>query len=230
MNCRTVLREVLSSILDFLYPIACPLCNGTLSDDDILCPDCMNAITMCYLNYSSPKRIVPHIDEIVILLPYDTRCRTLIHSLKYHNIPVVGLVLGKMMGRKAVQLNSVPANALLVPVPLHPARLEERGYNQSECLAQGFASFTNLEIDGSVLVRTRKTGTQTALDVAQRESNVQGAFRYSGEHSLSGRPVILLDDVMTTGATVSECAHSLREGGAGSVTVCVAATPDIGDD
>ncbi len=134
------------------------------------------------------------------------------------------------MGRKAVQKFNLPENALLVPVPLHPSRLRERGYNQSERLAMGFASFTGHKINENILIRTRETHTQTTLDSENRSINVSGAFRYTGNHSLMGRPVIIIDDVMTTGSTISECSLALREGGAGTVTVSVAATPKIGED
>ena len=92
------------------------------------------------------------------------------------------------------------------------------------------SSPSTYEICGNLLTREKNTNTQTALDHEGRILNVRDAFRYTGERSLSGRPVILIDDVMTTGSTVSECTKALKEGGAGKITVCVVATPDIGID
>ena len=190
----------------------------------------MDAITECSYSYIPHKRTIPYVDKISILLPYDSICRTLVHALKYHGIKSTGPVLGKLMAKKTTKDCSLPENSCIVPVPLHPAKLKERGYNQSESLAEGFASFTGFEICDDLLTRTKHTGTQTALDHEQRALNVLNAFRYSGEKSLSGRPFIIIDDVMTTGSTISECAKALRDGGAGEIIVSVVATPGIGMD
>ena len=198
--------------------------------ESILCSDCEEAIADCSYRYNPPRRTVENVDGVSVLLPYDTHCRALIHSLKYHGMPSIGLFIGNLMGKKAVRHGSHPQNTLIVPVPLHPFKLKERGYNQSERLACGFASFTGHAIAETILERTRNTATQTALDGEQRVQNVQGAFRYSGKESLKGCPVIIIDDVMTTGSTISECTRALREGGAGTVTVCVAATPEPGTE
>ena len=230
MNFRAVALEVIHSLVDFLFPPACPVCGGTFSEGDVVCPDCKNAITDSSYHYNPSPRSIKNVKNISVLLPYDTHCRSLIHSLKYHGMPSAGLFLGELMGRKVVRHFSPPEDTLLVPVPLHLSRLRERGYNQSERLAKGFASFIGFEIGDHILERTRPTGTQTALDGEKRISNVRNAFLYSGEKSLSGRSVILIDDVMTTGSTISECARALKEGGAGSITVCVAATPEVGED
>ncbi len=145
-------------------------------------------------------------------------------------MPSIGLFLGNLMGKKAVRHGSHPQNTLIIPVPLHPLKLKERGYNQSELLACGFASFTGHTIDETIIERIRNTATQTALDGELRTLNVQGAFRYSGSESLKGCPVIIIDDVMTTGSTISECARALKEGGAGKITFCIAATPEPGTE
>ncbi|MFC1693284.1 ComF family protein [Candidatus Latescibacterota bacterium] len=230
MRAGAAATEIANSLIDFLFPPACLLCGGTFSESKFVCTDCREAVILCSYPYNPAPGILNNVDYVSILLPYDSRCRALIHSLKYHGMPSVGLFLGDLMGRKATRHLSLPEDTLIIPVPLHPARLKERGYNQSERLARGFASFSGHEIGEDILARTRETGTQTALDAEHRARNVQGAFRYSGSQSLMSRPVIIIDDVMTTGSTISECARALKEGGADKVTVCVAATPDIGDD
>ena len=223
-------HEVFSSVIDFIFPPACPVCRGAFNARDIICPGCIEAITECSYSYIPPERDLTHVDRISILLPYDSICRTLVHALKYHGMKSTGPVLGKLMAKKTLKDYSPPGNSCIVPVPLHPFKLKERGYNQSESLAGGFALFTGFEICNDLLSRTKHTGTQTALDQEQRALNVRNAFRYSGEKSLCGRPVIIIDDVMTTGSTISECAKALKEGGAGDIIVSVVATPGIGMD
>ena len=230
MKLRAPLRELIRSLIDFVYPPTCLVCGGTYFDGIPVCPDCKKNIDLGSCSYQSPQRAVRHIDEFSVLLPYDKVCRILIHALKYHGMPSMGYFLGEHMGKKTLQQLSLPKETLLVPVPLHPSKQKERGYNQSERLAKGFASFTGHTIDETILTRTRSTGTQTALDGEQRSDNVRGAFQYTGEKSLEGCPVILIDDVMTTGSTLSECAGVLRESGAGKIIVSVAATPDVSED
>lgn len=230
MKIDSAVYEVFHSVLDFLFPPACPVCGGSFTAKEIICHNCMDAITDCSYSYAPPQKVLTNIEKISILLPYNSMCRSLIHALKYHGMHSIGLVLGELMARNTFNECSSLKTPCIVPVPLHPSKLNERGYNQSERLAEGFSSFSGYEICNDLLIRKKQTGTQTALDHEQRAQNVQDAFRYTGRKSLSGRPVILIDDVMTTGSTTSECAKALKEGGARDITVCVVATPEIGMD
>ncbi|MFC1651308.1 ComF family protein [Candidatus Latescibacterota bacterium] len=108
--------------------------------------------------------------------------------------------------------------------------MNERGYNQSERIAEGFSAFSGYEIRTDLLKRNKETRTQTALDHNSRALNVSGAFGFSGGKSLSGKQILLIDDVLTTGSTVFECAKALKVGGAGEIIVCVVATPDAGSN
>jgi ComF family protein len=190
----------------------------------------MDAFTGEAMQYDTKPRLIDNVSDISVLLPYTTACRRIVHTLKYRGMPSIGFIMGKLMAQKTLSRVSLSGNAVLVPVPLHPDRLRERGYNQSERLAQGFASFSGHEIFTDIIKRIRKTETQTALDHEQRAQNVQNAFIFSGDISLSNREVILIDDVMTTGSTISACAEALRKGGAERITVSVLATPDPGTE
>jgi ComF family protein len=112
---------------------------------------------------------------------------------------------------------------MVVPVPLHHVRRRERGYNQSEVLAKELARLIGCQIKPGVVRRIRPTTTQTNLTAPQRLSNVKNAFRSRREKQLTGKCILLVDDVMTTGATVNACAKALKKGGAASVYVLTAA-------
>ena len=230
MNGRSAVLEIAYSLRDFLFPPSCPSCGGMLPGDDIVCSECIDEFTGKALNYVAPHRIMEHASEISILLPYNSSCRTIVHALKYDGMPSLGLVFGRLMAMKLLKKSSLPGNTILIPVPLHPAKLKERGYNQSERLAAGFASFSQHDVCNDLLKRTRKTETQTALGHEERAENVRNAFVYSGEKTLAGCDVILIDDVLTTGSTVSACVEALKSGGAGNITVSVLATPDMGSE
>src|SRR4030095_16822756 len=111
---------------------------------------------------------------------------------------------------------------LLVPVPLHPARLRERGFNQAELLGTILARKINVPL-GCALERIRYTTTQTAFDRTERMENLRGAFRLRRKIDVRGLRVLLVDDILTTGSTLSECARVLREAGAQSIYAVTAA-------
>ncbi len=229
MSARETILEVLHAMTDFFYPPSCLLC-GYSRGDDIICPDCLAALTELAAEYEPQRRPPENADAVLILLPYNRACRTLVHAFKYHGLPSAANLAGNFMARKMLPLLSSFSDAPLTPVPLHPSKLRERGYNQCRRIAEGFAAFSGHAIREDLLERAVYTGTQTALDAEKRKENVKGVFRYIGETSLQGSPIILIDDVMTTGSTLSECAKTLKNAGAGKIAVCVVATPNVGDD
>lgn len=140
--------------------------------------------------------------------------REALHQLKYRGRTVLAEPLGDLMAAYWIQH---PLSAdVVVPVPLHAARLRERGYNQAALLARALARRVGLPLDERTLIRQRATASQVDLDVSRRKENVRGAFCCS-DRTLAGRRVLLVDDVCTTGATLEACAVALYEGGARSV-------------
>jgi ComF family protein len=136
-----------------------------------------------------------------------------LRALKYQGRRLVARSLGTAMAERFV----LPDGALLVPVPLHPRRLRERGFNQAALLASVLAHASGRPADLRALARRRDTPSQTRLDASSRTRNLQGAF--VARTRLDGRPVVLVDDIVTTGATASACAAALRAAGAGLVVV-----------
>jgi ComF family protein len=149
----------------------------------------------------------------------------MVHLMKYKGKRSIGLRLGSMLAaalRRDPRFGHVD---LLVPVPLHRVRLKERGYNQSELLAQALGEMLDKPMRTDLLARTRYTSDQTKLDVYQRRANVAGAFRVKDERQIAGRDVALVDDVLTTGATLEACGETLFAAGARSVSVLTVASP-----
>jgi ComF family protein len=153
----------------------------------------------------------------------------LIHGLKYDGMTDVGVALGRRAGRVLRPRWQGSEPTLIVPVPLHRSRRRERGYNQAEYICRGFSSALQVPVSTEVLLRGRYTSSQTHLDHAERAENVRGAFEVPARASsrLKGARVLLVDDVMTTGATMSEASRALHEGGAAAVTACALALADL---
>ena len=140
-----------------------------------------------------------------------------IHALKYGH----QLAVAKWAGQRLAEQICREEFDRLIPLPLHPERLRERGFNQSAEIAGSLGKCLKLPVDRSIALRTRATPPQADLPHKERRKNVRGAFECRGD--LSGQRLLLLDDVMTTGATVNECARVLKLHGAASVAVAVIA-------
>lgn len=154
---------------------------------------------------------------------YDGAVKDYIHRFKYGGERELGMALGVLLGR-CLEREPVlwPVDAL-VPVPLHPSRLEDRGFNQAEVLARVVGEWVGRPVWADALRRVRKTETQTKLSARERHANVRGAFRPWRAARLAGRRLLLVDDVYTSGATVEEAARVLLKAGAAQVNVlCLA--------
>ncbi len=155
--------------------------------------------------------------------PYSGTLRDLVRELKYRKRRRVADRFAEMIGSDPQAAELLADGGVLVPVPLHPRRCRERGFNQSELLASALARRSSLPIAPRALVRRRDTPTQTGLSAAQRRDNVRGAFAIRERAKVAGRIVVLVDDVLTTGATARECAAALLGAGARSVRVLTVA-------
>ena len=152
---------------------------------------------------------------------YDDVARTLVHSLKYQDRTDLAPAMGRWMARAGCEL--LDEADMLVPVPLHWRRAWRRRYNQSGALARVIERQTGVRVNGDVLRRVRATEQQIGLSRAQRATNVQGAFQVStdGQSEVQGRRIVLIDDVLTSGATVDACARALLRAKASQVDVLV---------
>lgn len=132
--------------------------------------------------------------------------KNLIHYFKYKGRGKLGAYLGELLGEKLLQSGVYDDVDIVIPVPLHPFKRWKRGYNQAEIIARKVAEVLRKPVEVSLLIRKRYTRTQTKKDAQQREINVSGAFRLRSGYMLKGRHILLVDDVLTTGATLGACA------------------------
>jgi ComF family protein len=173
--------------------------------------------------------MAPNFARAVAYGSYDGGLRDLIHLLKYQGVKPAASVLGRMLAEVIQELAprfAVPG-PVIVPVPLHPSKLRQRGFNQSEMIARAGIKLKPAGLQWSVrtnvLERRRATASQTGLTRPQRQVNMRSAFVVSAPQEIAGREVLLVDDVFTTGTTVSECARVLRRAGATGVWVATVA-------
>jgi len=223
---KTFTRRIGESLL----PASCLLC-GDDSGSALLCLPCAadlpeppsHVCPICADRTTHGERCgaclkdPPHFDRTIALFRYDFPADRIIHALKYgHQLAVAKWCGQQLAGRLAGENFD-----LVLPLPLHPERLRQRGFNQSAEIAREFQNCRFFPADRSILLRTRPTTPQAELLPKERRKNVRGAFECRAD--LSGRQILLVDDVLTTGATANECARVLKLHGAASVTVAVVA-------
>ena len=157
-----------------------------------------------------------------------TAIQPLFHALKYQKIKRAGLMLGEEIGKLAAK-KKLDGIDFIVPVPLHKAKLRDRTYNQSEYIAKGIGNILKAEVINDAVIRSRFTPTQTRLNKAERKVNVSGAFGINPQYTdkLHGKNILLADDVITTGATILECASALKAAGTGRLYICSAAYAEL---
>jgi ComF family protein len=156
--------------------------------------------------------------------PYEGIWRDLIHMLKYDRVRSAAALLARRVAPE-VPADIVARSPLIVPVPLHRSKFRIRGYNQAEEIARELGKLCKLRMNSHLLVRRRRTVSQTGMTPLQRRENVRGAFQIRKRYrrDLVDRSIILVDDVYTTGATANECARLLRRAGAAQVWIVTAA-------
>lgn len=175
------------------------------------------------------RRLEPPFARAAAYGSYEGGLRELIHLLKYEQVRPAVAVLGRMLGDAIGLLEPGFGSAplMVLPVPLYPTKLRQRGFNQSELIARAAlklrAPAGRLELNAGVLARLRATASQTGLTRHQRRENLRGAFAVVRPELVKGREILLVDDVYTTGTTVSECARILRRSGAAKVWVATVA-------
>jgi len=215
------LRSLGSDILDFVLPQRCPGCGDPAPPETLLCADCIarlprlaHALCARCLRHERPADgCLRHPGERVhAAFVYDERVALLVHAIKFGARPHLARAYAPALA--AVLPERARRGALVTAVPLHAARLRERGYDQAAVLAAAVADRIGAPCVPGLLVRTRATRAQSGLGARARRDNVQGAFAAAKPDWIRGRKVIVVDDVLTTGATLCEAMEALRRSGA----------------
>lgn len=209
-----------SDLLGLFFPNSCRLCGKTLhQQEEILCTTCFYKLART--NFHNEKqnpvmdifsgRLPLYSATALLFFSKGGGTQQLIHKLKYKGHKEVGIYLGEMLGNQLEKSELFRDSEVIVPVPLHPRKQHKRGYNQSKMMAEGLASRMNARVVPDVLFRKVHSSTQTKKSRYERWENVKDIFELKNGHQLEGKHVLLVDDVITTGATLEACGRKLLE-------------------
>lgn len=213
-----VFRELRDGFLHLLYPELCVACGEELpAADACFCLRCRLKVTTSDMHLVKENEFTNrlwgrlHIEGGAAMY-YFTRkgpIQRALHQLKYHNKPEVGVKIGREFGRKLRASDIFKTLEAIIPVPLHPKKERLRGYNQSAAFAQGISEAMDIPVFATALLRRAFTETQTKKKRMERFKNVGEVFAVDRPELIEGRHLLLVDDVMTTGATLEVCGQAL---------------------
>ena len=190
-------------ILDIFFPKFCINCN---KEGEYICQNCFSLIDILEKQETNIFSATSYKDKIV---------RTMIHQFKYgHCIKELAKPLSILIGTHFLNYDKLPFDqkkSVLIPVPLHKKKLKQRGFNQSQELANNLSDYFSIPVLDNILIKTKQTLNQVELTQEQRKHNIQEVFSINNSKLIQNKTILLIDDVYTTGSTIKECSNTLKQ-------------------
>ncbi len=212
--------SIIKKFFNLFFPRVCAVCGEELLEEETgLCLQCLYRLPKTnnfdIKDNSAEKLLAGRIpfDRIATFCVYSDggTLQPLIHHLKYRNKKEIGLMLGRLFANDLLNSDLLKPIDFIVPVPLHPKKEKQRGYNQVEFIAKGLSEVTGLPVSTGILVRKMHNPTQTKRTKTERWLNVQGIFDVTNSEIYHDKHILLVDDIMTTGSTVEACGVALQK-------------------
>lgn len=212
------IRKYIDALFNLLFPRSCIICkNSLVQPEEFICTACNTRLPRTNLHLVPDNEIEKRFwgkAEIQRASSYfyytkGSDFRKILYQLKYRNCKEIGEVMGRYFGRELLSSDFFDNIDIIIPVPLHPKREKSRGYNQSEWIAKGISNATGIPLNTTLLIRTSNNKTQTRKTVFDRWTNVQDIFKVTHPKALEHKHILLVDDVLTTGATLQSCVNTL---------------------
>ncbi|WP_286442775.1 MULTISPECIES: phosphoribosyltransferase family protein [unclassified Myroides] len=211
---------MLKDLLHFLFPKSCPGCSILLLTHEVLlCTVCRATLPFTHQHQSATNEALGKfygkvkIQQASCLLYYAKGglVSNLLHQLKYNNQPSIAFVLGQLYAELLADDQAFPSVDYIVSVPLHPKKLKQRGYNQVDGFATALSQHFQIPIHSSVLAKVERTASQTTKSFQERIKSKPAVFQLQSTPNLAGKHFLLLDDILTTGSTLENCAKLLLQ-------------------
>lgn len=211
---------MIKNLLNLFFPKICGACGSQLSDNEVqICTNCRHQLPLTNfhddVNNAVHKRLYGRVklQHATALLHFSKKgiVQELMHNLKYRGQESIGQFLGEWLGEELSQIEDYKSVDVVIPVPLHKTKLKSRGYNQVNKFGMALAKALEADYNTSILVKTTNTKTQVFKDRIKRNTNEMSNFMISNSTLLEQKHILLVDDIITTGATVEDCANRLLE-------------------
>jgi ComF family protein len=221
----------IDAFLQLIYPPVCISCKKIISKPSnlaVVCSKCVSTFVPVPKNFIQDRILnrleEPFLDDLFVCVCFNDTIQNIIHHIKYEKMNHLAFEIGKY-SRQFLSKNfeDIPID-LAIPVPLHPLRERERGYNQSWYIGKGLLLSMPFKMTRTLMKRKRNTKSQTNLNRIERQKNLENAFELS-EEPIEGKSILLLDDVVTTGTTLNECAKVLKKSGVSKISAIALSTP-----
>jgi len=212
------LTRGLSDLVELFYPSLCVTCGDRLtSQEKYVCVQCWNDLPVTNFQQNQKNKVAQlfwgrvHIENVTAYFSYKkgSKYQQLIHSVKYKGMKELGLETGRRFGTVLSGSDNFANVDLVIPIPLHPKKQKQRGYNQSEWIARGISETLRKPVSIGNLKRNLHTSTQTRKNRYERWKNVENIFEVSEPDELATKHILLIDDIITTGSTIEACALQL---------------------
>ncbi|WP_291528133.1 ComF family protein [Bacteroides sp. UBA939] len=217
---KNVVKSCLGHLFHLFFPRSCVVCGTLLAEgEEDICVRCN--IDMPRTDYHRKEdnpvermfwgKVFVERATSYFFYRKGSDFRRILHQLKYGGRKELGTVMGRFMAAELLPTGFFEGIDVMIPVPLHYRKQRIRGYNQSEWITRGVSRVTGIHVDTSLVIREKPTETQTRKSVYERWENVEGGFKLLRPDGLAGKHVLIIDDVLTTGATITACADVFRE-------------------
>ena len=214
-------KRLLQSLINAIFPRYCCVCGKRLLlGEHTLCISCLTHLPMTHIKGHKNNIIerllwddliyTEHANSLLYYHPKSLYCN-IYFKFKYQNRPDVAVAFGRIMAQDLIGTDFFNGIDCIIPVPLSKQRFRKRGYNQSERLAHGISEITHIPVDTTSLIRIKDNPTQTHLGHSERQANVKDIFRLISPTQLQNKHILIVDDVITTGATTKACAHAILQ-------------------
>jgi ComF family protein len=231
MRFQIAIKSFVGPLLDLFYPPVCANCYQLIDERSpvsLVCNSCLQLLRTVppdVIRVTIQDKLDPYyLDNISAVYCFDDVFQAIVYHFKYQQMPGLAVEFARWIVRQRPDVRRLLDEAeVVIPVPLHRKRLRKRGYNQSYQICKGLG--VTQKILPGLVMRVKNTKTQTRLGRKERILNIHEAFQISGASLVAGKKILLIDDVVTTGATFNECARVLKDNGAENVSALALATP-----
>ncbi|MDF2635280.1 MAG: phosphoribosyltransferase [Pelosinus sp.] len=210
-----MLTDCWTAFLNILYPPKCPYCKILVQEHGAWCHSCLSVI-LAVRELNIMEHRLKSLDSCRVVCEYTGGLKRIIHDMKFRKQKKYGIHLSWLLGNSKLP-HYFSTIDYVIPVPLHAERLQERGYNQTEVIFKKWSRKEKLFWAPDLLVRNKHTIPQWELTLSKRKENIKGAFLLTRPEVVKDKNILLVDDIITTGITLDECAKMLKKSGAASV-------------